>query len=58
MSKRLEILERSLAKVKEKNRSLWDTYGSELCAGEMIEEERAIEEKIKHLKKETQNDKI
>lgn len=58
MSKRLEILERSLAKVKEKNRSLWDTYGSELCAGEMIEEERVIEEKIKHLKKETQNDEI
>jgi hypothetical protein len=58
MSKRLEILEQSLAKLKEKNRSLWDTYGSELCAGEMIGEERALEEKIEHLKKELQNDEI
>ena len=52
MSKRLEILEQSLKKLREYNRSAWDTYGSELCAGEMIAEERALEEKIKKLKEE------
>ena len=52
MSKRLEILEQSLKKLRESNRSAWDTYGSELCAGGMIAEERALEEKIKKLKEE------
>ena len=58
MSKRLEILEQSLAEVKRKNKSMWDTYGSELCAGEMIGEERALQEKINKLKEELENDKI
>ena len=58
MSKRLEILEQSLAEVKRKNKSMWDTYGSELCAGEMIGEERALQEKINKLKEELENDRI
>ena len=52
MSKRVEVLEAALEKVRESNRSLWDMYGSELCAGDMIGEERALEEQIKKLKEE------
>jgi len=50
MSKRLEILETALEDLKASNRRQWDIYGSELCAGSMIAEERDIEEKIKKLK--------
>ena len=58
MSKRLQILEASLEKLKESHLSLWDTYGSELCAGDMIGEEEALQEKIDKLKEELENDKI
>lgn len=58
MSKRLQILEASLEKLKESHRSLWDTYGSELCAGDMIGEEEALQEKINKLKEELENDKV
>ncbi len=58
MSKRLEVLESALEKLKQTHRSLWDTYGSELCAGDMIGEERALQEKIDKLKEELENDKI
>jgi len=51
MSKRLEILEKALAGLKETHRSAWDIYGSELCAGEMIAQEEKLEKKIKALKK-------
>ena len=39
-----------LEKVKASNKRAWDTYGSELCAGEMIGEERALKDKIAELK--------
>ena len=58
MSKRLEILEKALEELKESNRSSWDMYGSELCAGDMIGQERALQEKIDKLKEELENDKI
>jgi hypothetical protein len=58
MSKRLEILEKALEELKESNRSSWDMYGSELCAGDMIGQERALQEKINKLKEELENDKI
>ena len=58
MSKRLEVLELALEKLKESHRSLWDTYGSELCAGDMIGEEQALQEKINKLKEELENDKV
>jgi hypothetical protein len=51
MSKRLEILEKALEDLKVSNRSAWDIYGSELCAGTMIEEEEKLEKKIATLKK-------
>ena len=50
MNTQIKILEKSLEKMRESNRSSWDTYGSELCAGEMIREERELEEKISKLK--------
>jgi len=52
MSKRLEILEKALEDLKASNLASWEMYGSELCAGGMIAEERALEEKIKKLKEE------
>lgn len=58
MSKRLQILEQALADLKESNRTSWDIYGSELCAGDMIGQERALQEKIDNLKKELENDEI
>ncbi len=33
MDKRLEKLEQSLDDLRKSNRSAWNTYGSELCAG-------------------------
>ena len=57
MSKRLEVLETALENLRESNRSAWDMYGSELCAGDMIGQEKALEEKIKKLKEES-NDEI
>jgi len=39
-----------LKREKASNRSAWDTYGSELCAGEMINNERAIEDEIESLR--------
>ena len=57
MSKRLEVLETALENLRESNRSAWDMYGSELCAGDMIGQEKALEEKIKKLKEEL-NDEI
>ena len=48
----LEQLEKELADLKETHRSLWDSYGSELCAGDMISQEERLEKKIAQLKKE------
>ena len=48
--KELEKLEQELTDLKESNKSLWDRYGSELCAGEMIAEETALQKKIEKLK--------
>ena len=44
--KSIEELEKELEDLKESNRALWDTYGSELCAGGMIAEEEALEKEI------------
>ena len=52
MSKRLEKLERALADMKASNRSIWDIYGSELCAGEMMKEEERLQKEIDKIKKE------
>jgi hypothetical protein len=46
-----ELLD-DLKREKASNRSAWDTYGSELCAGDMIGQEKSIEDKIKELRDE------
>jgi hypothetical protein len=43
-----------LNEIKRYNESAWDTYGSELCAGEMIGEERTIKKKIDELRIESE----
>jgi hypothetical protein len=52
MSKRLEILERALEDMKRDHMSQWETYGSELCAGDMNGREEELQKKIKKLKEE------
>jgi len=47
-----------LEKTRESNRSAWDTYGSELCAGGMIGEENYIEEQIEGLRRNVSNTEI
>jgi hypothetical protein len=46
MKKTIEELEKELIKLKESNKKSWDTYGSELCAGDMIAQEKNIEKEI------------
>lgn len=52
MSKRLEILEMELENMRKSHSSQWDTYGSELCAGDMINQEEDLIKKINKLKEE------
>lgn len=49
-NKTVEELQKELAEIKRGNLAAWEMYGSELCAGEMSAEERALEEEIKMLK--------
>ena len=50
MKKTIEQLEKELEDLKTSHRSQWDTYGSELCAGDMIRQEEELEKKIANLK--------
>jgi hypothetical protein len=50
LEKTIEDLEQELDKLKKLNRASWDIYGSELCAGEMIAKEEALENRILKLK--------
>ncbi len=50
MEKTIEQLEKELEDLKASHRSQWDTYGSELCAGDMIRQEEELEKKILRLK--------
>ena len=52
MSKKLQILEKALDDLKRNHNSQWETYGSELCAGDMSGKEEELERKIKKLKEE------
>ena len=58
MRKRLEVLENELEELRESNKSSWDMWGSELCAGDMIGKERALEDQIKKLKEEIKDEEI
>lgn len=40
-------LEKELKELKALHKSMWETYGSELCGAEMIAEEDKLIEKIK-----------
>lgn len=46
----LEMLEKELEELRASNKSAWESYGSELCAGDMIAQERRLENLIKDLK--------
>lgn len=46
---KIDSLYKKLEKTRASNRSMWDSYGSELCAGEMIKEEEKIEKEIERL---------
>jgi len=49
---KIKKLEKELEDLKSFHQSAWDTYGSELCAGDMIRQEEKLEKKIEKLKKE------
>ena len=48
--KRIEELEKELEELKASNKASWDMYGSELCAGDMLGKEAAIQKEIDKLK--------
>ena len=48
----LEELENELKEMKRYHHDAWMTYGSELCAGDMIGQEDRLEKQIIKLKKE------
>jgi hypothetical protein len=48
--KTIEQLEKELADLKAYHKSAWDTYGSELCAGDMIRQEEELKKEILRLK--------
>ena len=54
MDKQLKLkeLEEELTEMRRSNHSLWNNYGSELCAGEMFREEDKLQNQIDNLKKE------
>jgi hypothetical protein len=44
--KKIEKKKVKLVKMKESNKSAWDVYGSELCAGSMLKEEEDLQNEI------------
>ena len=48
--KTIEELEKELKDLRKYHRSISETYGSELCAGDMIRQEEELEKKIRKLK--------
>lgn len=49
-AKEINELVQDLKREKASNKASWDMYGSELCAGDMINKERALENKIAELR--------
>ena len=45
----LEELKQELKELEESNKAAWDTWGSELCAGDMERKERILRDKIKEI---------
>lgn len=50
MEKTINELEQELINLKELNKFAWNNYGSELCVGEMLKNERKLEKEIEELK--------
>jgi hypothetical protein len=48
--KTIEELEQELEQMKSFHRSAWETYGSELCAGDMLRQEDELQKKIQRSK--------
>ena len=51
MKKELKELETELKAMESFHSSIWNDYGSELCAGDMLGQEKRLREKIKELKR-------
>lgn len=52
----LDIKKMKLKEMKEQHKSAWNTYGSELCAGDMSARERKLEEEIERIEKGREQD--
>lgn len=46
----VEQVEKELIDLREYHKSIWNSYGSELCAGDMIAQEEKLEKEIAKLK--------
>lgn len=51
-TERINILKKELSELRQSNKDNWMTYGSELCAGDMISKESKLEEQIRDLENE------
>lgn len=51
MRKTKKQLEDELKKLREFHLSLWETYGSELCVGDMVGKEKKLQDLIKQEEK-------
>ena len=45
-AEKIALKKEELRKLEESNRSAWDTYGSELCAGDMSAKEKRLQDEI------------
>jgi len=55
MKEKIKQLEAELILMKIAHKLMWEDYGSELCAGNMVKDEELLEEKIKTLKHEMES---
>lgn len=46
---KIDRLKNELSELRQSNLDSWNTYGSELCAGDMISKEQKLEDQIKKL---------
>ena len=53
MEKTIDQLNKELNDLRSEHKALWQQYGSELCAGDMIRKEERLERKIKSLTNDT-----
>lgn len=46
---KIDTLKKELSDLRQSNMDSWNTYGSELCAEDMISKEKKLEDQIKKL---------